>query len=107
MVTHQVHFLPKVDKIILLNDGGIKAIGTYKEILNSGINMDALLSNFQNEDRNLLKSFNENQLSDGSEISLTSSKSDDEENISETDDLIASNQVLEITESNLFLNVNY
>ena len=100
MVTHQVHFLPKVDKIILLNDGGIKAIGTYKEILNSGINMDALLSNFNNEDKYIEKSLKDDQSPDDSEIFLKNPHVADGKNInSDIENLIASNQIKDITGS--------
>lgn len=40
LVTHQVHHLTKVDKIILLNNGEIKLIGTYNDLVESGVNMD-------------------------------------------------------------------
>jgi ABC-type multidrug transport system fused ATPase/permease subunit len=32
LVTHHVHLLPHVDKVIVLEDGQVKAIGTYAEI---------------------------------------------------------------------------
>ena len=34
MVTNNVTFLPKVDKIIVIKDGQISETGTYKELLN-------------------------------------------------------------------------
>ena len=42
MVTHQVHFLTNVNKIILLNNGEIKLAGTYDELINAGIDMNML-----------------------------------------------------------------
>ena len=42
MVTHQVHFLTNVNKIILLNNGEIKLAGTYDELINAGIEMNML-----------------------------------------------------------------
>ena len=32
-MTHGVHFLPEVDQIIVLSDGGISEVGTYRELL--------------------------------------------------------------------------
>ena len=42
MVTHQVHFLTNVNKIILLNNGEIKLAGTYDDLINSGIDMNMI-----------------------------------------------------------------
>ena len=42
MVTHQVHFLTNVNKIILLNNGEIKLAGTYDDLINAGIDMNML-----------------------------------------------------------------
>ena len=33
LVTHGVHFLPRVDKILVVSDGTISEAGTYEELL--------------------------------------------------------------------------
>jgi hypothetical protein len=43
LVTHQVQFLPEVNRIVYLNEGEIKFKGSYKELLlNSEINLELL-----------------------------------------------------------------
>ena len=36
LVTHGVHYLPNVDRIIVLEGGKITEVGTYKELLKKG-----------------------------------------------------------------------
>jgi len=43
LVTHQVHLLPFFDKIIILHNGCIKAIGNYAELQQSGVDIQAYI----------------------------------------------------------------
>ncbi|XP_057833271.2 ABC transporter C family member 2 isoform X2 [Cryptomeria japonica] len=45
LVTNQLHFLPHVDKIILIQDGMIKEKGTYEELIRHGPLFQALMEN--------------------------------------------------------------
>ena len=51
LVTHAVSYLPFVDKIIVMKDGSISEIGSYKELLNNkGEFADFLIEQLQNND---------------------------------------------------------
>jgi energy-coupling factor transporter ATP-binding protein EcfA2 len=43
LVTHHVHLLPQCDQVVILVDGKIKACGTYEELRNSGIDIEAFI----------------------------------------------------------------
>lgn len=43
LVTHQVQFIRKADLILVLNDGKAIALGTYDELINSGLDFVSLL----------------------------------------------------------------
>ncbi|KAJ0980468.1 hypothetical protein J5N97_008723 [Dioscorea zingiberensis] len=45
LVTNQLHFLPYVDRIILVHDGMVIQEGTYEELSNSGILFRSLVKN--------------------------------------------------------------
>ncbi|KAI8524585.1 hypothetical protein RHMOL_Rhmol13G0160600 [Rhododendron molle] len=45
LVTNQLHFLPQVDKIILINEGMVKEEGTFEELCRSGILFQKLMEN--------------------------------------------------------------
>ncbi|KAK7322538.1 hypothetical protein VNO77_25923 [Canavalia gladiata] len=45
LVTNQLHFLPQVDKIILVSEGMIKEQGTFEELSKSGILFQKLMEN--------------------------------------------------------------
>lgn len=45
LVTNQLHFLPYVDKILLVHDGVIKEEGTFDELSNSGELFKKLMEN--------------------------------------------------------------
>jgi len=49
-VTHGVSFLPKVDLIVVLVDGQISEIGTFKELLGHDGAFAEFLKNYLNED---------------------------------------------------------
>ncbi|KYN97179.1 putative ABC transporter (MDR family), partial [Plasmodium gaboni] len=39
-ITHSIHILNRMDKIIILDDGNIRAVGTYEQIKNDKLFMD-------------------------------------------------------------------
>ncbi|GAB2214047.1 hypothetical protein Droror1_Dr00018380 [Drosera rotundifolia] len=45
LVTNQLHFLSKVDKIILVHGGGIQEEGTFEELLSTGVMFQKLMEN--------------------------------------------------------------
>ncbi|GLJ27192.1 hypothetical protein SUGI_0532990 [Cryptomeria japonica] len=45
LVTNQLHFLPHVDKIILIQNGMIKEKGTYEELIRHGPLFQVLMEN--------------------------------------------------------------
>ncbi|RDY13192.1 ABC transporter C family member 2, partial [Mucuna pruriens] len=45
LVTNQLHFLPQVDKIILVSEGMIKEQGTFEELSKSGLLFQKLMEN--------------------------------------------------------------
>ncbi|KAI4297480.1 hypothetical protein L6164_037369 [Bauhinia variegata] len=45
LVTNQLHFLPQVDKIILVSEGMIKEQGTFEELSESGVLFQKLMEN--------------------------------------------------------------
>lgn len=49
LVTHQIHYLTEANKIILLDDGKVKAQGSYTEIVNAGIDMNQMFSEIEEQ----------------------------------------------------------
>ncbi|CAE7942327.1 ABCC2, partial [Symbiodinium sp. KB8] len=49
MVTNQLHFLPEVDRIILLDKNEVAAIGTYEELLRDNATFASMLAELQHE----------------------------------------------------------
>jgi len=49
LVTHHVHLLSECDLVVVLDDGNVKAIGTFDEIQNSGIDLENLLPSDRKE----------------------------------------------------------
>ncbi|XP_058197320.1 ABC transporter C family member 12-like isoform X3 [Rhododendron vialii] len=45
LVTNQLHFLPQVDKIILINEGMVMEEGTFEELSRSGVLFQKLMEN--------------------------------------------------------------
>ncbi|KAJ1419431.1 P-loop containing nucleoside triphosphate hydrolase protein [Ochromonadaceae sp. CCMP2298] len=43
LVTHQTHLLPDCDKIVVLDNGKVRGVGTYEELQQRGINVEDLL----------------------------------------------------------------
>lgn len=48
LVTHQVEFLSKVDKILVMENGEITQEGTYQELLQSGTAFEQLVNAHKN-----------------------------------------------------------
>lgn len=44
LVTHQLHILPLVDRILYLEKGQIKFFGTYEDIKNAGLNLEQAIT---------------------------------------------------------------
>jgi len=97
LVTHQVHFLTNVNKIIYLSDGEIKIQGCFADLIKTGINMDMIINskskeNIEKERLNSLNSTNIQEII----------KSDDKINQSiELLAAVSSNQFLNATSSSL------
>ncbi|PIA25107.1 hypothetical protein AQUCO_12500017v1 [Aquilegia coerulea] len=45
LVTNQLHFLPQVDRILLVHEGMIKEEGTFEELTNNGVFFQKLMEN--------------------------------------------------------------
>ena len=45
LVTNQLHFLPNVDRIILVHEGMIKEVGTFEELSINGVLFQKLMEN--------------------------------------------------------------
>ncbi|MCL7032709.1 hypothetical protein MKW94_014411, partial [Papaver nudicaule] len=45
LVTNQLHFLPQVDRILLVHDGMVKEEGTFEELINNGVLFQSLMEN--------------------------------------------------------------
>ncbi|KAK1281545.1 ABC transporter C family member 2 [Acorus calamus] len=45
LVTNQLHFLPYVDRIVLVHEGMVKEEGTYEELSNNGVLFQKLMEN--------------------------------------------------------------
>ncbi len=43
LVTHQLQFLPFVDRIIVLSNGSVTNFGTFKELTEQGVNFSSLI----------------------------------------------------------------
>ena len=55
LVTHSVRYLPAMDKIVVLKDGRISEVGTYKELLDQGKDFASfLIQHIQEEEDELL-----------------------------------------------------
>ena len=49
LVTHQIHYLTEATKIILLDEGKVKAQGSYNEIISAGIDMNQMFSDIESQ----------------------------------------------------------
>ncbi|KAJ3109242.1 hypothetical protein HDU96_007273 [Phlyctochytrium bullatum] len=50
LVTHQLHFLPRVDRIVVMKDGEISEVGTYQELVEAGGQFAALMQSYGAQD---------------------------------------------------------
>lgn len=53
LVTNQLHFLPQVDKIILVHEGMVKEEGTFEELSNNGVMFQKLMENAGKMEENM------------------------------------------------------
>lgn len=70
LVTHHVHLLSQCDQIVILEDGHIKASGTYDELSNSGIDITAFIPKQQS-------STNLAELNEESSLEVTESNNEE------------------------------
>ncbi|KAF5187533.1 Abc transporter c family member 2-like [Thalictrum thalictroides] len=64
LVTNQLHFLPQVDRILLVHEGTIKEEGTFDELSSNGILFQKLMENAEKMEEHVeenVKSENDNQ----------------------------------------------
>jgi hypothetical protein len=98
LVTHQVHYLTNTNNIILLEDGAVKAQGTYNDIVNLGIDIN-FKSNKSEPAKERKISLIELIEKGEAEKQLTKpdySSCDDDEDKLEFDDITASNRNLNL-----------
>ena len=50
LVTHQVHLLHMCDLVCVLEDGKVKAFGSFEELQQSGIDIEAFVPNTAHAD---------------------------------------------------------
>ena len=50
LVTHGIHWLPMVDKIVVLSDGNIAEYGTYEELISRGGVFAQFLKSYLDQD---------------------------------------------------------
>ena len=50
LVTHGIHWLPMVDKIVVLNDGSIADYGTYEDLISRGGAFAQFLKSYLDQD---------------------------------------------------------
>ncbi|XP_058798977.1 probable multidrug resistance-associated protein lethal(2)03659 isoform X2 [Phymastichus coffea] len=66
LVTHQLHFLKNVDRIIILSGGAVQAEGAYSQLINSGLDL-AKMMKLENESEEI-NNDNENPIKEGTTI---------------------------------------
>ena len=52
-MTHSLRFLPDVDKIVVMKDGEISEMGSYKELVESEGEFAQLIANYVPEEQNV------------------------------------------------------
>lgn len=60
LVTNQLHFLPYVDRIILVHEGMVKEEGTFEELTNNGVLFQKLMENSGKMEENVEEKEGEN-----------------------------------------------
>jgi ATP-binding cassette subfamily C (CFTR/MRP) protein 4 len=51
LVTHQLQFVDRVDRIVVMKDGTVESVGTYDELINNGkSSLSALMKNMRQEE---------------------------------------------------------
>lgn len=69
LITHQLQYLRSADQIVIMEHGNVKAIGTYTELSNSGLDFANLLNNAEEHEETLKKQISRQE----SKISTASS----------------------------------
>ena len=59
LVTHSISYLPHVDKIIVLEDGRISEMGSYRQLLNASTTFANILRNYLLEDEEIMEEIQE------------------------------------------------
>ena len=103
LVTHQTQYLHDADQIILLNDGEVKAKGTYNDIKASGL--ESILEVLDHTGRQINAANSQNELNkDMSVLELLNDETKPGDLVLETDKLLPT-QVLNRVSSQLLNNV--
>ncbi|KAK1277908.1 ABC transporter C family member 2 [Acorus gramineus] len=66
LVTNQLHFLPSVDRIVLVHEGMVKEEGTYEELSHNGVLFQKLMENAGKMEEHVEEDGEENQGQDTS-----------------------------------------
>ncbi|XP_042486678.1 ABC transporter C family member 2-like [Macadamia integrifolia] len=61
LVTNQLHFLPHVDRILLVHEGMVKEEGTFEELTNNGLLFQKLMENAGKMEENVEESVEEKE----------------------------------------------
>ncbi|CAL5409234.1 unnamed protein product [Camellia sinensis] len=74
LVTNQLHFLPQVDKVILISEGMVKEEGTFEELSRSGTLFKKLMENAGKMEEHVDEKEYGDEMEDGINLDYTSSK---------------------------------
>ncbi|TPX77540.1 hypothetical protein CcCBS67573_g01173 [Chytriomyces confervae] len=81
LVTHQLHFLSKVDRVVVMRDGGIVEQGTYSELVKKeGGEFSALIQNYGSKEEEELDKEVEAQSSDSKKVAVDASQKESNNN---------------------------
>ncbi|CAL5345398.1 unnamed protein product [Camellia sinensis] len=74
LVTNQLHFLPQVDKVILISEGMVKEEGTFEELSRSGTLFKKLMENAGKMEEHVDEKESGDEMEDGINLDYKSSK---------------------------------
>ncbi|CAL5361917.1 unnamed protein product [Camellia sinensis] len=74
LVTNQLHFLPQVDKVILISEGMVKEEGTFEELSRSGTFFKKLMENARKMEEHVDEKEYGDEMEDGINLDYKSSK---------------------------------
>jgi ATP-binding cassette, subfamily C (CFTR/MRP), member 1 len=69
LVTHHVHLLHLCDLIVVLDNGSVKASGTYKELRNSGVDISAFVTHASEEETADMDKVSDKEMADMDNVS--------------------------------------